>query len=179
MKKPIINIIVKQELPVFRVKDKYNNPKIQAYTDYLNSLPWDYFVTGSTGYILSLQAARRLAMRFHNMLPSNSRTFFVSEKFECRDGYHIHMLVWIEKSKLSPRSIHYGDPDFDRPWEDYSIRRLSEIWQIVTGNKDKSKPYIDITGGEIVPHGLPERFSSGNMEGVWVKQDRKARRDAL
>lgn len=123
----------------FRVKDKYNNPKTQAYTDYLNSLPWDYFITGSTGYILSLPAARRLAARFHNLLPSGSRTFFVAEKFECRDGYHIHALIWIEKSRLRPGNFCYGDPKYNISDDDYSIRRLSELWQLATGNKDRKE----------------------------------------
>jgi hypothetical protein len=124
---------------IFRVKDKYNNRKTQDYTDYLNSLPWDYFITGSTGYTLSLKAARRLAIRFHNLLPSGSRTFFVSEKFECKDGYHIHALVWIEKSRLSPKSYNYGDPDFNRSKEEYSIEALSKLWQKATGNRARKE----------------------------------------
>jgi hypothetical protein len=115
------------------------NANVQHLTEYLDSLPWDFFITGSTGYTLSLPSARRLAERYHNMMPAGSTTFFVSEKFECKDGYHIHELLKINRNYYGRFNLNRGDLRQERPEEEVSIRTLSELWQKATGNHPRSR----------------------------------------
>lgn len=98
-------------------KSKYRNANVQNWCEYLDTIKWDYFITGSTHYELTLNSARRLSERFHNNLPPKSKFFWVAERFECKDGYHIHGLV--EASQKSP----------------FLFDRMREGWQTVTGNK--------------------------------------------
>ena len=100
---------------------KYRTANIQQLAEYLGKLRWDFFMTGSTGYELTLKSARRLAERYCNNLPSGSLLFWVAEKFECKDGYHIHGLVQLSDSGLR-RSKR-------------SIAIMGQLWQVATGNK--------------------------------------------
>ena len=103
------------------VPRRNSNANIQHLADYLGSLPWDFFMTGSTGYELTLKSARRLAERYSNNLPAGSKLFWVAEKFECKDGYHIHGLVELAQSSLK------NDPR--------SFWTMGQYWQLATGNK--------------------------------------------
>jgi hypothetical protein len=89
--------------------------------EYLDSQPWDFFLTGSTGYELTLPSARRLAERYFSMMPEGSKFFFVSEKFEAKDGYHIHGLIDLQGSDLRQDRNGTGV--------------LSQLWQLATGNR--------------------------------------------
>jgi hypothetical protein len=118
----------------FRGKDKHSSSDKQGYIDYLNSLPWDYFITGSTAFPLTLPSLRRQWERWYSLLPNYSMLFWVGEKFECRDGYHGHGLLKLNKSTLLPESVNYGDPSFNRPEEEFNIRELGRFWQLASGN---------------------------------------------
>jgi len=116
-------------------KVQTNFQTTKRLAEYLDDQSWDFFLTGSTGYSLSLPSARRLAERYFNMLPAGSQLFYVSEKFECKDGYHIHGLLKLNKSYYSLSNLNRGDLKHERPEDDLSIRRLSALWQTATGNK--------------------------------------------
>jgi len=124
----------KEQICLAHVPVKVRNTKVQYLADYLGSLPWDYFITGSTGYELTQKSARRLAQRYYNLLPPGSIFFPVSEKFERKDGFHIHGLLQLGESSLkhSPRSI----------------RTLGQLWQLATGNRCIEN-YIDEDGEHI------------------------------
>jgi len=92
--------------------------------EYLDSQPWDFFMTGSTGKSLSLPSARRLAERYFSMMPASSKLFWVAEKFECKDGYHIHGLLDLQGSDLRDDRSRTGV--------------LANWWQLATGNHCKS-----------------------------------------
>jgi hypothetical protein len=88
-----------------------------AYIDYLQTLPWTFFITGSTRYELTLKSVRRLMERWYEAIcTERSRLFWVAEKFELKDGYHSHGLLHIENSDLN-------------------FHRLIDQWQWATGNK--------------------------------------------
>lgn len=71
----------------------------KAYGDWLNTMPWTFFVTMTAPYPngLSLPAARRLAERTHKGLKAladgNCTMFFVMERNQLRDGHHMHALL--------------------------------------------------------------------------------------
>ena len=102
-----------------KIVTSFRNSKHLA--EYLDSLPWDFFMTGSTSYSLSLPSSRRLAERYFVMMPDGSRFFFVSEKFEARDSYHIHGLLDLQGSDLREDRARTGV--------------LSQLWQLATGNR--------------------------------------------
>jgi len=102
-------------------KVKTNITQSKHLAEYLDSQPWDFFLTGSTGYSLSLPSARRLAERYFSMMPAGSKFFFVSEKFEARDSCHIHGLLDLQGSDLKN----------DRS----RTSVLAGWWQLATGNK--------------------------------------------
>jgi hypothetical protein len=114
-------LLLQEKIRPVHVPVKDRTTKVQQLANYLGSLPWDFFVTGSTGYELTLKSARRLAERYSNNLPAGSKFFWVAEKFECKDGYHIHGLIELADSNLKHDSR--------------SIRILGQLWQLATGNK--------------------------------------------
>lgn len=105
---------------------KYRNANVQQFTEYLDTIPWNFFMTGTTGYELTLPSARRLAQRYYNNLPTGSYFFWVGEKFELKDGYHIHGLIWIPGLPQFKPGQKAGKPLYNA---------LIDYWQIATGNK--------------------------------------------
>lgn len=70
------------------------------YVAWLNSFKWTHFVTLTTPYELTLKSSRRLAERFHAKLKEHHYDpilFWVAEKYENKDGYHIHALLKLNK----------------------------------------------------------------------------------
>jgi hypothetical protein len=97
----------------------YDPQKVKkCYVKYLETLPWTYFLTGSTRYELTLKSSRRLAERWFDAIKSEGAIlFWVAEKFECKDGFHIHGLLSV------PKEDHY------------TFNQLIDHWQLATGNK--------------------------------------------
>ena len=82
-------------LPWSPVRPARSNPKT-AVIDYINSLDWSYYLTGSTRYELTLKSERRLFERWYDSFKApGSRLFWVGEKFEVKDGYHGHGLLYL------------------------------------------------------------------------------------
>jgi len=100
-------------------KVEKNNRQIkQAYIAWLETLPWTFFLTGTTRYELTLKSTRRLFERWFDAFKTEgSHLFWVAEKFECKDGFHGHGLLYVP----------------DAP-EDL-FNRMIDHWQIATGNK--------------------------------------------
>ena len=83
-----------------------------SMANYLQQIKWDYFMTLTTPYSLTLPAARRLSYRFVSVMENNNmksgmsieedKLFWVAEKFECKDGYHLHGLL---KTNASTENI--------------------------------------------------------------------------
>jgi len=97
----------------------------QSYIDYLQTIPWTYYFTGSTRYELTLKSIRRLMERWYEGFKTDeSLLFWVAEKFECKDGYHGHGLLKIKNK--------YGSLDPDNV---FLFKGLIDHWQLATGNK--------------------------------------------
>jgi len=84
------------------------NSALDGYVSYLETIEWDFWITGTTNYALTLPSARRLMDRFHNNMKRYSGTLFrdelkiwwVAEPFDLRYGYHLHFLM---EAKPEPR----------------------------------------------------------------------------
>jgi len=90
-----------------------------SYAEWLNSFEWDYFVTLTTHYELTLKSARRLAERWHEKMRKHDFEpilFWVAERFETKDGYHIHGLLKLNR-KLKKHEFVF----------------ITELYQIVSG----------------------------------------------
>lgn len=75
----------------------------ETYCNWLHTFGFTHFVTLTTPYELTLNSSRRLAERFHAKLKEQNFEpiiFFVTEKFEVKDGFHLHLLMKINKPKL-------------------------------------------------------------------------------
>ena len=97
----------------------------ESYINWINELDWTFFTTLTTRYELTQKSARRAAVRFHNSLKEISddqcKMFFVSEKFELKDGYHLHALI-----KL-PEKFH------DKAY----FNKVVNSWQLAAGTFHK------------------------------------------
>jgi len=80
-----------------------NKEYAKSFSEYLLQNEWCKFVTLTTQYELTLNSARRLAGRFYKNLCTKvfpgckPKFFWVAERFECKDGYHLHGLLWYSK----------------------------------------------------------------------------------
>lgn len=68
---------------------------IRAYETWLQERHWDYFGTFTTRYPITLKSARRLMDKLAGRLNTAGPVtmFWAAERFELRDGYHLHALV--------------------------------------------------------------------------------------
>lgn len=98
------------KFPVSPVKKIQN-----SYAEMLSHYNWDYYVTFTTGYTMTLPSARRLMTNYHSKMktPGQWPFFWCAEKFEVKDGYHTHALMQV------PNGIHYN--------------YLVGLWQRLTG----------------------------------------------
>jgi len=84
----------------------------ESWTNWLETLPWSHWCTGTTSYPLSLASARRLMSRYHSVvartLPTGAdiRIFWVAEPFELRDGHHTHFLQHISCDVLRYQDLY-------------------------------------------------------------------------
>jgi hypothetical protein len=86
----------------------------EAYADWIAKKDWNYFVTFTTKYPMSLKSARRGMERYVGKLrrldreyhKQASNLFWVAEKFECKDGYHTHGLLSSEQEFDTLRNVY-------------------------------------------------------------------------
>ena len=100
----------------------------RAVIRYLEALSWTFYLTGSTRYELTLKSTRRLFERwFDKFKVDHARLFWVAEKFELKDGYHGHGLLYLP-----------AGPGEDLFPVDY-FPALIDQWQWATGNPDRER----------------------------------------
>jgi len=98
---------------------KVKNALKSQYAEWLNTFEWTHFVTLTTPYELTLKSSRRLVERFHAKLKENHYEpiiFWVAEKYENKDGYHLHLLLKLNR-KISKHEYIF----------------ITELYQIVSG----------------------------------------------
>ena len=101
----------------------------KAWVGYLETIPWTYFLTGTTRYPLTVASNRRLQERFYKALSlRDSKLFYVAEPFDLRDGCHSHSLLHIPDNKIP------FNPDGD-----FLFHEIINTWQWATGNKELTK----------------------------------------
>lgn len=74
---------------------------------WLNNQQWNLWTTLSTGYELTLPAARRSMLRFHDKVSQTnpSKVFWAAEKFDVKDGFHLHTL-WKFDNKIHDKETY-------------------------------------------------------------------------
>jgi len=97
--------------------DKCTNLRVNAkkgLADWLNNQDWHLWTTLSTGYELTLPSARRSMIRFHDKVSKTNpcQVFWASEKFDVKDGFHLHTL-WKFENEIYNRET-YGQ--FVKDW---------------------------------------------------------------
>lgn len=77
---------------------------VEQYTAWLQEQEWSYFATLTTRFPLTLKSGRRLMVKLakNTCQTRDDMIFWVAERFEARDGYHMHALV---KSRMSAEEI--------------------------------------------------------------------------
>lgn len=68
--------------------------------EWLDGKKWDTWTTLTTQYELTLPGARRAMIRFQDLTDkiAPSAVFWVAEKFDCKDGFHLHSLWNFDKA---------------------------------------------------------------------------------
>lgn len=122
-------------MPKVQCFNEYNNSRIlkNNYAEWIESMEWDFYMTLSTGYQMTLKSARRAADRFHKIAARNigqNRLFWVAEPFDLKDGYHIHALVKFACERLKNQSTRHQGAKVSLDW--IGVRRS---WSIAAGNK--------------------------------------------
>lgn len=121
----------------------------KGWEDFLNTQEWKRFCTFTTQYELTLPSSRRLAERFYdrisqNVFPGdpNLRFFWCAEKFEAKDGFHIHGL------------LNYSEPILDDKNNELTLDVLNHSYQIVSGaNKNGTKYRVNFSKFDKTKHG--------------------------
>lgn len=93
-----------------RMKNKCRKLAVNAkigLSDWLQKQEWNLWTTLSTGYELTLPSTRRAMIRFHDKVSQTNpcQVFWASEKFDAKDGYHLHTL-WKFNNKIHDRETY-------------------------------------------------------------------------
>ena len=99
-------------------KSKDSQMKLQqGWIELLSAQQWTFFITLTTEYRLTINAARNAVERFFAKIKWKGveRMFWVAEPFQAKDGYHIHLLV-----QSTPQ---------------LQAKYIFESWQIASGGK--------------------------------------------
>jgi hypothetical protein len=94
----------------------------KAYSQFLNSMDWNYYGTFSTPYKLTQKAARRAIERFCEFMKQycdKTLIFFASEPFDVKDGMHIHCLIKLTNLRIS---------------ENFMKKEIEKLWIRSTGS---------------------------------------------
>lgn len=94
-----------------------------VWSEYIETIPWNFFCTFTSSYELSLKSARRVMEKYHAKMTIAGRDdwmFWVAEKFKLKDGYHLHALI---KTSL--------------PWDKESLWLLWQDVSVYSGQVSK------------------------------------------
>jgi len=77
--------------------------------NWLESMKWSYWVTGTTPYELTLKSARRAMEGVSKYIDIPHRIFWVAEPFDCKEGFHCHYIIFFDmpvQTKLFDMTWH-------------------------------------------------------------------------
>jgi len=103
------------------------------YAQWLQSREWKHFFTWTTPYELTVKGCRRMAERFHERATKvvydgmDSTMFWVAEKFEAKDGFHMHGLLDYDEHIFPNGNGH---------------EVLTETYQIISGARKKGEEFV-------------------------------------
>lgn len=107
---------------------KLHNIARNELGNFLDTQPWDLWCTLTTRHELTLNAARRSIVRFANNLHNTKKLpvtiFWASEKFDLKDGFHIHSLIRFNN---------------ELEWKGNTREKFKEVvnsWQVVNNTKE-------------------------------------------
>ena len=131
---------------------------------------WTWFATFTTPYELTLKSARRLVERTGKAwqkLDPTCRIFWVAERFEVKDGYHLHALVYarngekmfgefcqVYQAMARGRVIGNKDGKPIRAVDKIDQGKRSMLWTgavVTEGGKVKRTESYEPQGGELRP----------------------------
>lgn len=74
--------------------------QIQEFGGWLSGIEWSHYATFTTGYELTIPAARRAMHRLHDNLDriAPASMFWAAEPFDAKEGYHTHALLNINSA---------------------------------------------------------------------------------
>lgn len=112
---------------------KQKNVNIDVYSDFLLTIKWNYFITPTTPYKLTLPSARRAMNRLYERVEKitlgNCCFFWAAEPFDTREGYHTHGLL---KTDLDYETII-------KAWQITSSATKNETWARINIKKYNAK----------------------------------------
>jgi hypothetical protein len=100
---------------------KCENNISNEYAQFLNSQEWDYYLTLTTRYQMSIKSARRAAERLFSRIEERhggSKLFWAAEPFDSKESYHLHGL------------IHFNNRNIGESNAAFHI--IKDAWQIVS-----------------------------------------------
>jgi len=107
----------RSNLDKIEAKEPHRKQIVQeSYSNWLESMDWDFFCTYTTNYELTLKSARRIMERYHKKLKANysdTRFFWVAEPFDCKEGFHTHALLYFNDRNYKNISISNRSLDFE------------------------------------------------------------------
>ena len=104
----------------------------EAYGKFLDKMEWSYFFTLTTVYGLTEKSARRLVERWFNKFKiTGSRLFWGSEKYESKDGCHMHGLLFMPVNEQKLLFKETGINKFQRD--------INKMWHEVSGGNNRAQ----------------------------------------
>jgi len=113
------------------------------YANWLQSQDWDFFCTFTTGYELTMKSSRRLMDRFKAISERETSAhltiFWVCEKYEMKDGFHMHALM-----KVTPPDNGTREGELFPETDKQLFKALIDCYQVAAGaKKDKHTGKFD------------------------------------
>lgn len=126
-----------------KLPNSNGNLRQEQYSDWLQAYDWNYFCTFTTGYELTMKSARRLMDRFkaisERQTSANLTIFWVCEKYEMKDGFHMHALM-----KVDPPENRTPEGQLFPQTDKELFKTLIDSYQVAAGaKKDKHTGKFD------------------------------------
>lgn len=134
-------MITSERPPVYIGKNK-NLKQLSKISlgNWLNEQNWNLWTTLSTGYELSLPAARRSMIRMHDIVNKDNKckVFWAAEEFDVKEGFHIHSL-WSFDNNIHDRETYRA---FVRNWREICKTKNANVYSDTYRPGGKAAEYL-------------------------------------